>query len=183
MHEHVRGKFQAKSGEVKSYRAADPRYLLWVHCAFTDSFLTAHQAFKYPITRGADSYVEEWSKSALGLGLEKAPQSVMELKETMEEFLEHDLARSDATGEVVKFILEPPLGTAPLLFYRVLAKAAISTLTPAQLEILELKPVNRLWRWLCARLLQLLSLALGQESPSQEVARARIARSRGSESS
>jgi len=176
MHGHVKGEFQSKSGEVRPYRATDPRYLLWVHCAFTDSFLTAHQAFGYPIDRGADAYVQEWSKSAVGLGLTNAPQSVAELKATMDEFLATDLAPSAATPEVVKFILKPPLGTAPLMFYRVLAKTAISTLTPDQQKILGLKPVSPAWRWLCARLLKLLSLALGKESPSQEVARERIAR-------
>jgi len=176
MHDHVKGKFQSKSGEVKSYTAADPRYLLWVHCAFTDSFLTAHQTFGYPIDRGADAYVQEWSMSALGLGLEHAPQSVAELKATMEEFLRNDLTTSAATAEVVKFILKPPLGRPALMFYRVLAKTAISTLTPAQQKILGLKPVNRVWRWLCARLLKVLSFTLGEQSPSQEVALERIAR-------
>ncbi len=176
MHDHVKGKFQSKSGEVKSYRAADPRYLLWVHCAFTDSFLTAHQTFGYPIARGADAYVQEWSKSALGLGLEHAPQSVAELKATMEEFLRNDLTTSAATAEVVKFILKPPLGLPALMFYRVLAKTAISTLTPAQQKILGLKPVNSGWQWICARLLKLLSFTLGAQSPSQEVALERISR-------
>ncbi|MEI6219960.1 MAG: oxygenase MpaB family protein [Actinomycetes bacterium] len=176
MHDHVKGDFQSKSGEVKHYRASDPRYLLWVHCAFTDSFLAAHQAFGYPIDEGADAYVREWSQSALGLGLKEAPQSVAELKATMDEFLVTDLAPSAATAEVVKFILKPPLGISSLIFYLVLAKSAISTLTPAQQKILGLKPVNRSWRRVCAVLLKLLSLALGKESPSQEVARERIAR-------
>lgn len=176
MHNHVQGEFKAKDGEVKSYRAADPRYLLWVHCAFTDSFLRAHQAFGYPIDQGADAYVQQWSKSATGLGLMQAPQSVAELQATMDDFLKNDLATSAATAEVVKFILKPPLGSAPLTFYRVLAKTAISTLTPEQRAILGLKDVSPIWRKLCAVLLKFLSLALGKESPSQEVARARIAR-------
>ncbi len=177
MHEHVKGDFQSKSGEIKHYRAADPRYLLWVHCAFTDSFLTAHQAFGYSIDKGADAYVREWSRSAFGLGLKEAPQSVEELKATMEEFLFPDLATTAATEEVVKFILKPPLGVPALMFYLVLAKSAISTLTVEQQKILGLRPVNRIWRWACARLLKLLSLALGKEPPSQEVAIERIARS------
>ena len=179
MHNHVKGEFAAKSGEIKGYRASDPRYLLWVHCAFTDSFLTAHQTFNYPITKGADAYVAEWSQSATGLGLVDAPQSVAELKATMDEFLANDLATSAATADVVKFIMKPPLGRAPLLFYRVLAKTAITTLTPAQQEILGLKPVNRAWRIACAALLKLLAMALGKESPSQRIARERIARTSG----
>ena len=176
MHSHVKGEFESKGGEVKSYRAADPKYLLWVHCAFTDSFLRAHQAFGYPIDLGADAYVKEWSKSATGLGLTDAPQSVAELQATMDGFLETDLATSAATRDVVKFILKPPLGIPALAFYLVLAKTAIWTLTPAQRKILGLNQVNPLWRPLCGVLLKLLSLALGKESPSQEVARARIAR-------
>lgn len=183
MHGHVQGEFTSKSGELKPYRAADPRYLLWVHCAFTDSFLTAHQAFGYPIDQGADAYVKEWSKSATGLGLINAPQSVAELKGVMEEFQRNDLATSANTAEVVKFILKPPLGLASLIFYLVLAKTAISTLTPGQRRILGLRPVNRSWRWICAGLLQLLSFALGKESPSQEVARERIARTAAPEGS
>ena len=179
MHGHVQGEFTSKSGEVKPYRAADPRYLLWVHCAFTDSFLTAHQTFGYPIDEGADAYVREWSKSATGLGLTNAPQSVAELKAAMDDFQANDLATSAATADVVKFILKPPLGLPALMFYLVLAKTAISTLTPAKRKILGLKPVNKGWRWLCAVLLKLLSLALGKESPSQEVARERIARTVG----
>ncbi len=183
MHGHVQGEFTSKSVELKPYRAADPRYLLWVHCAFTDSFLTAHQAFGYPIDQGADAYVKEWSKSATGLGLINAPQSVAELKGVMEEFQRNDLATSANTAEVVKFILKPPLGLASLIFYLVLAKTAISTLTPGQRRILGLRPVNRSWRWICAGLLQLLSFALGKESPSQEVARERIARTAAPEGS
>ncbi len=183
MHGHVKGEFTSKTGEVKSYQAADPRYLLWVHCAFTDSFLTAHEAFGYRIDKGADAYVREWSKSALGLGLSEVPQTVAELKATMDGFLHTDLARSAATKEVVKFILKPPLGIPALMFYLVLAKTAISTLTPEQRAILGLRRVNRFWRWLCAHLLKLLALALGKESPSQEVARARIARTLGEKDS
>jgi uncharacterized protein (DUF2236 family) len=176
MHGHVQGEYISKGGERASYRAADPRFLLWVHCAFTDSFLKAHLAFGYPIDKGADEYVREWSKSAIGLGLVDAPQSVAELEATMQDFLERDLAPSEATHEVVKFILKPPLGRAPLAFYRVLAKSAISTLSEDERKILGLKQVSPMWRKVCGVLLHLLGLALGKESPSQEAARARIAR-------
>jgi len=177
MHAHVKGQYQTKSGATSPYQASDPRYLLWVHCAFTDSFLTSHLAFGYPIDEGADAYVKEWSSSAKGLGLEKAPESVAQLKATMDEFLKNDLARSEKTLEVVRFIMKPPLGRVSLIFYRVLANAAVSTLTPEQREILGLKNVSPIWRWLCARILNFLSYVLGSESPSQSVARERIAKS------
>jgi len=176
MHSRVQGEYPSKSGGTATYRASDPRYLLWVHCAFTDSFLRSHQAFGYPIDRGADAYVREWSQSAIGLGLTQAPESVAELQATMDDFLLHDLATSAATAEVVRFILKPPLGRAPLAFYKVLAKTAISTLSPEQRKILALKNVSPLWRILCGVLLKFLGMTLGKESPSQEAAHARIAR-------
>lgn len=176
MHQKVSGSFQSMSGEETNYRASDPRYLLWVHCAFTDSFLTAHLAYGYPIDKGADEYVREWSQSAIGLGLKEAPQSVAELKSTMESFLREDLGTRPQTEEVVKFILKPPLGKSALIFYKVLVNGAIYTLTPEQRNILGLKKVTRAWHWACSKVLHLLSWVLGAESPSQEVARERIAR-------
>ena len=177
MHGKVQGEYVDKSGVTASYRASDPRYLLWVHCAFTDSFLTTHLAFGYPIAQGADAYVKEWSQSAVGLGLVKAPQSAAELKATMDDFMSNDLGTSEQTAEVVKFILAPPLGAPSLVFYKVLAKTAISTLTSEQRKILGLKPVSKAWRVICAALLNLLSFSLGKQSPSQEAAMQRIERS------
>ena len=176
MHQKVSGSFQSMIGEDTNYRASDPRYLLWVHCAFTDSFLTSHLAYGYPIAKGADEYVREWSQSAIGLGLKAAPQSVPELKSTMESFLREDLGARPQTEEVVKFILKPPLGKGALVFYKVLVNGAIYTLTPEQRNILGLKKVSGVWHWACSKVLQLLSWVLGAESPSQEVARERIAR-------
>jgi len=176
MHQKVAGTYTTSDGKAAGYQASDPRFLLWVHCAFTDSFLTAHLAYGYPIDNGADAYVREWSQSAIGLGLNDAPKSVAELKATMDQFLREDLGAREATADVVKFILKPPLGAGPLLFYKVLVNGAIFTLTPEQREILGVKKVSRLWHWLCSKVLHLLSWTLGAESPSQEVARERIAR-------
>ena len=78
MHDHVKGNFVDKQGEAKSYKAKDPRFLLWVHCAFTDSFLKAHLALGYPIDKGADAYVAEWSKSAISLGLTWVSFSILQ---------------------------------------------------------------------------------------------------------
>ena len=128
------------------------------------------------VAQGADAYVKEWSQSAVGLGLAKAPQSVAELKATMDDFMSNDLGTSEQTAEVVKFILAPPLGAPSLVFYKVLAKTAISTLTSEQRKILGLKPVSKAWRIICAALLNLLSFSLGKQSPSQEAAMQRIER-------
>ena len=190
MHEKVSGEFQSKSGITKPYRAKDPRYLLWVHCAFTESFLVAHQTFASrlishsqfaadsptPLTphQYADRYIADWSKSALALGLSKAPQSSDELAHEMERFVHEELRSSEQSRRVVQFILKPPLGRAPLLFYRFLAKSAIATLSDAQREVLELKAVSRAWIPATSLLLGLLKWTLGEKSPSHEAALARI---------
>jgi len=180
MHAHVVGEYTKKDGSTQPYKAADPRYLLWVHCAFTDSFLQTHLAVEPTFTDG-DEYVRQWAKSATGLGLTSAPHSMAELKEVMAEFEREELAPSQHTDDVVRFILKPPLGTGPLLFYRFLAKSAVHTLTPGQREILGLKQVSKGWVKITRYLLAILSWTLGHESPSQRVARARIERIRATE--
>lgn len=181
MHSHVKGNYVKKSGDHANYRAQDPRFLLWVHCAFTDSFLKAHLALGYPIDgnwgrSGADQYVDEWSKSAIPLGLTDAPKSVGELEATLNDFRKNDLGRTEQTEEVVKFILKPPFQFGGLLFYRVLANAAIATLDPNELEILGLKAKSKGWLKAARILLDAFRAILGPESPSQKVARERIAR-------
>lgn len=177
MHAHVHGEYTDKAGHENSYRASDPRFLLWVHCAFTESFLKAHLALGYPIKTGADAYIREWSTSAQGLGLVNAPRSQAELDEVMRDFVENDLASSEKTAEVVKFILHPPVGRASLFFYSILANAAIASLSDDQRQILALKKASRVWLFLCRRILNFLSAILGPESPGQQIARKRIARS------
>lgn len=176
MHSHVSGSFQNKNGALSQYRATDPRFLLWVHCAFTESFLRAHLALGYPLRNGADAYIAQWSKSAIGLGLTKAPMSERELRETMEEFQREDLAHSEKTDEVVKFILRPPIGLGSLFFYKILANAAVASLTQEQRKILELKQPAPIWTYACKALLHFMSFVLGPESPSMQLARDRIER-------
>jgi len=175
MHTRVSGDYITKAGTQSPYKASDPSYLLWVHCAFTDSFLQTHLAF-HPEFKDGDQYVREWAKSATGLGLESAPTSVRELEETMNTFAEQELSPSIHTEKVVRFILKPPLGKPSLFFYRFLAKSAVYTLTPKQREILGLKQVSRGWVIVTSYILAALSWTLGGESPSQEVARERIER-------
>jgi uncharacterized protein (DUF2236 family) len=175
MHDHVKGDFTNKQGSHQSYKAKDPRFLLWVHCAFTDSFLKAHLALGYPIDKGADSYVAEWSKSAIPLGLTNAPMSVAQLEETLDDFRNKDLAHVERTDDVVRFILNPPFGGAGKFFYKVIANAAIATLDPRELALLRLKPRSKIWLKLSRVSLDIFLAILGPEPPAMQVARARIA--------
>jgi len=176
MHSHVTGNFHKADGSESAYRAKDPRFLLWVHCAFTDSFLKAHLMMGYPIDKGGDAYVAEWSKSAIPLGLANAPQTMAELESTLEDFRTTELGRTELTDGVVKFILKPPFGRGALIFYRLIANAAIATMDRRELDILGLKPKSKIWLKLARFVLDIFIKMLGNESPSQKVARERIAR-------
>lgn len=174
MHRRVSGSFPSKTGINAQYSAGDPRFLLWVHCAFTDSFLRAHYELGYPLPQGADQYVSEWAKSAVPLGLSHAPHSQSELEEVMKSFAEDEILRIPMTPPIVGFILRPPFSRGGLFFYRILANAAIATIDQPFLTVLGLKPKSRGWLRLSRVLLDLLSYMLGHESPSQKIARERI---------
>jgi uncharacterized protein (DUF2236 family) len=190
MHSAVEGEFQGRDGQSQRYRASDHRYLLWVHCAFTDSFLKSYQALEPGIrprlgdltelegAELADAYVKEWALSAIPLGLVDAPQSLAELEETLEEFRRSEL-HLDAQGErVIEFILNPPFSALGKFFYSLLAGAAISTLDPRDRELLGLKRPRPYYLKLSKFSLKVLSAMLGHRSPSEKVARERIERVR-----
>ena len=178
MHTRVKGEYETKTGVSDHYRAQDQRFLLWVHCAFTDSFLKAHQFLGYKIDKGADTYISEWAKSAEPLGLMNAPHTESELENELNSFRKSELAHVSITDEVVKFILRPPFSKLGLLFYGVLARAAIYTLDDRDRELLRLKKPNVVWLKISRLSLDFLSAILGHESPSQKIARARIVRIR-----
>ena len=177
MHDHVKGEFRNKQGHEQSYIAKDPRFLLWVHCAFTDSFLKAHLALGYPIDQGADAYVAQWSKSAIPLGLTNAPMSVAELEAALDDFRKNDLANVARTAEVVRFILNPPFNGAGAFFYKVISNAAIATLDQHELKLLGLEKSSKIWLKISRVSLDLFLAILGPEAPAVAVARERIAKS------
>jgi uncharacterized protein (DUF2236 family) len=174
MHTRVEGDFEQRSGERTRYSASDPKYLLWVHCAFTDSFLRAHQELGYPLPQGADRYVREWEKSAQPLGLDTAPESEAELADVMDNFARNEVVTIAMTPPIVGFILRPPFSRGGLFFYRILANAAIATIDEPFLTVLGLKPRSKSWLKVSKVFLDLLSYMLGHESPSQKIARKRI---------
>ena len=176
MHKRVTGNYVKKDGSESDYTARDPRFLLWVHCAFTESFLYSHQACGYSIDEGADEYVKQWRKSAEPLGLVDAPASVEELKAKVAVFMANELSYTPTTKMVVDFIVKPPFGRITLFFYGILLKAAIITLTDAERELLHLKKPSFVWMKLAKLNLHLLKKALGARPPSQDAALARLER-------
>lgn len=175
MHKKVNGTYRDESTE-HTYSAEQERHLLWVHCAFTDSFLTAYRELNLPGTVEVNNYVKEWSKSAQPLGLHNAPQSDQELDATLDDFLNNEIKAITMTPEIVKFIINPPFSPLAMPFYRTLCNAAISTMDPRVLRVLGISPKSRRWLAVVKPFLRLLGLILGEESPSQTIARARIER-------
>jgi uncharacterized protein (DUF2236 family) len=175
MHKRVNGTYQDEVA-IHSYSAEQERHLLWVHCAFTDSFLTAYREVNLPGTVVVENYVKEWSKSAEPLGLANAPRSDAELAETLDDFLNNEIKALAMTPEIVKFLIKPPFSPLAMPFYRTLCNAAISTMDPRVLKVLGISPKSRRWLAVVKPILRALGALLGEESPSQSIARARIKR-------
>lgn len=174
MHKKVVGEYEVKPGQLKHYAAADEDLLLWVHIAFTDSFLIAHEFYgAKSIPGGSDTYVNLWSRAVEPLGLLSAPKSRADLKSAITTF--DSIIRADQkTYEVIKFIKKPPLSRAANFAYSIMFQAAAVTIEPKYLKILRIKtwpriiviPVTKI-------LLNFMRLALGGISPLEEAAIAR----------
>jgi uncharacterized protein (DUF2236 family) len=175
LHSHVVGDYTDQQEKIQRYEASQARHLLWVHCAFTDSFLVAYRELGRDRDRSVKNYVREWARSAEPLGLLGAPASDEELREVLNGFLENEIGEIKATKRIVHFIIHPPFSKAAMPFYRILCNAAISTMDPRVLTALGLAPRSRIWLKIVAPLLRILQLLLGKESPSQTIARNRIA--------
>ena len=184
LHTRVTGEYTTGAGERVAYKAADLDLLLWVHIAFMESFLVAHEQFawreipKGSAETGADNYVSQWSASVAPLGLTSVPMSRAEMDATIAQIYETGLlAASDDTFSVVEFIKNPPLPTLAIPIYRLLFDAAVLSLKPEFRKLLGLKSkpawiIRPLTRWT----LRLMRLAIGPESPIEEGAIARLRR-------
>lgn len=174
MHKKVVGSYPDNQGAAKNYAAADQDLLLWVHIAFTESFLVTNEVYGVtPIPGGSDAYVQQWSKAVEPLGLSQAPQTRAELIAAMHSF--DSVLRADKrTLSVVEFIKHPPLSLAARLAYAIMFQAAAVTIEPKYRKLLGLKalpkplivPIGR-------TLLKGMRLALGGISPLEEAALAR----------
>ncbi|HTY72558.1 MAG TPA: oxygenase MpaB family protein [Actinomycetes bacterium] len=176
MHTRVRGLMLDPQGDLRPYAASDPHLLRWVHLAFTDSFLVAHEVWGAAIPGGPDAYVGEWGRAAELLGLDDPPRSVVELRDQLHGY-DDELDGGTDAREVARFILNPPLPLAARPAYAVLASAAVSTLEPRHRELLELTALPlTLTRPMAGALLRGLGVALGSTSPSERAARQRLDR-------
>lgn len=179
MHDRVTGTYLSGTGISRNYAASDPDLLMWVHIAFTNSFLTAHEYFgAEPIPGGADNYVAQWAKSVTQLGLTTAPKSKAELDQLIYDYyLKNELAINSSTAQVVEFIKNPPLPKVASFVYALLYQAAVASIPNTYRELLGLKALP-MWfiRPLINGFLFVLAKAIGPESPIEEAAISRLKR-------
>ncbi len=140
VHERVRG----KDHRGRPYAASDPHLLAWVHAAEITSFLEAYQAYGsgHLSPAEADTYVAETGRAASLLGVENPPQTVWDLRNTLESY-RGELEFTPAAREATRFLLvEPPVSKPLRLGYATLAAGAVAILPGWARELLEL-PADR----------------------------------------
>lgn len=175
LHERVRGTYVDARGDERDYSANDAELLRWVHDAFTEAFIGAHEIWGGPIPGGADRYVREWAQVGRLMGVADPPTTVAQLRGEMDAFLA-DAKPDERVVEAVRFIRKPGLPGLTGRAYPILFGGAVASLDPHYRELLGLR---RPW-WPAVTLTRVLlwsaTRVLGRMSPSERNARARIAR-------
>lgn len=177
LHDKVVGNYETADGEERPYKAADPDLLLWVHVAFMDSFLRAHQNYSIrPIPGGADEYVRLWANSVKPLGLSSAPMSEAELMSTLEGF-KPLLVVTEKTKQVIHWIKQAPLPAIAKPVYALLFHSALASLPADYRAMIGIRSWP-LWftRPVTTTLLRIMRLSIGPESPIEDAAKARLIR-------
>lgn len=180
LHEKVSGTYVDANGVEHSYSANDPHLARWVHLAFTDSFLSAHQRYGLRFPGGADDYVAQWAVAGELMGVTDPPRSVAELRSQLAAY-DGELTSSRQVQDALAYIRRPPLPRSQRLGYRVLFTGAVATLTPRQREMLGLSlprigPVPIPVKPAVLVVLGVLKLGLGRQGPSEAAALRRIRR-------
>jgi uncharacterized protein (DUF2236 family) len=179
LHDRVKGEYTKTSGEKLSYKAKDQDLLLWVHIAFTDSFLTCHLDYAWrKIPGGADGYVDQWAKSVEPLGLSRVPHTKAELDSEIKGYFDRNELRVDETTQrVVKFIRKPGLPILVRPIYKLLFAAAVVSLHPEHRRMLGLRTLPK---WLVVPVtraaLRALQTLIGPDSPIEDGALDRLRR-------
>lgn len=183
LHDSVRGDYVERGG-ARQYSATDERLLLWVHVAFMESFLVAHQMYaraeipKGEFESGAENYVAQWARAAEPLGLSSAPTTLREMHAIIDDALADGTLRvDDQTREVVSFIANPPLPKVVMPVYRLLFSAAVASLRDDIREFLGFKRPSRFVIPTTRAVLRIMRVAVGPESPIEDAALERIAAS------
>jgi uncharacterized protein (DUF2236 family) len=175
LHDLVTGTYVDARGVERAYSANDEELLRWVHDAFTEAFIGAHEIWGGPIPGGADAYVREWAQAGRLMGLAEPPTSMAQLRQELDAFLA-EAKPDERVAEAVRFIRRPGLPGLTGTLYPILFGGAVASLDAHHRELLGLR---RPW-WPAVTLTRVLlwsaTRVLGRMSPSERNARARIAR-------
>ena len=171
MHQKVVGTYLDQNQQPVSYQAADQNLLLWVHIAFTESFLVTNEIYgATEIPGGADEYVRLWAKAVEPLGLHNAPKSKAQLQQALSSF-DEIMRADDLTRQVVKFIKLPPLSRAARIAYAVMFQAAAVSIPAKYRKILGIRVLPSFLVIPAGKfLMRLMRLGLGETSPLEEAA-------------
>ncbi|WP_285117111.1 oxygenase MpaB family protein [Leifsonia sp. fls2-241-R2A-40a] len=143
LHRRVTGTYVDGHGVERPYTANDPDLARWVHLAFTDAFLTAHEHWGAPIPGGADGYVAEWATAAELMGVQDPPRTAAALRAEIDAVTDAgELRGGDDVEEIVRFIRRAPLRRMLRPSYRVVFRAAVSTLEPRHRALLGMPPTR-----------------------------------------
>ncbi|MGI8881931.1 MAG: oxygenase MpaB family protein [Jatrophihabitans sp.] len=126
----VHSRIAGVAPDGRSYRAADPRLLLWVHVAEIDSFLAAHDRYGATALVGGerDEYVAQSAGVARALGALEPPTTEAELADCVDGF-RAELAGTPTAQQAARFLLvHPPVPLALRVPYGVLSAAAVGSL-------------------------------------------------------
>jgi len=161
LHEKVRGTYPGPDGTPVPYTAGDPALVRWVHLAFTDAFLGAHEVWGRPIPGGADAYVAEWAIAGELMGVDGPPRSRAELSSQLRSYLP-ELRYDERVADVLRFLRRPPLAPALRPVYPLLFAAAVASLPDDLRSLLRLRkpprfviPLTRVVLGAAARLLEM----------------------------
>ncbi|WP_426623802.1 oxygenase MpaB family protein [Leifsonia sp. McL0607] len=178
LHERVRGRYVDGRGVTCPYAANDPELAAWVHLAFTDAFLTAHERWGSPIPGGADGYVVEWATAAELMGVDDPPRTAAGLRSRIDAVTDAgELRGGPEVEEIVRFIRNAPLRRTLRPSFRVLFRAAVSTLEPRHRALLGLPTVDRLpVHGATSLVLRGAQVLLGPQTQAELAARRRLAR-------
>lgn len=126
----VHKKVVGATEDGQPYAASDPHLLLWVHAAEIESFLVTYQRFGSArlTAEEADTYVAQTAWTAEGLGVPRAPRTVVELRDVLADY-RPELAASKDSKDVARFLVfQAPIPLVARPGYTTLALAAASTL-------------------------------------------------------
>ena len=183
-HQKVQGTYVAADGGTHAYSAGDENLVEWVHLAFTDAFLGAHERWGGPIPGGPDAYVREWAKAGELMGVVDPPLTERDLRGRIDGFRQAGILRRDErVDEVVRFLRRVPFTGLMRPAYAVLFRGAVASIPHPYRRLLGLRrspfPVITGTRVILA----VAARTLGSGPRAQDFARQRLERLRASSAS